>query len=49
MHYLDVNDLIANERLQKDTDKSHESILHVAVFDRLTGRDTVGDVQVDEL
>ena len=49
LRYLDVDDLVANERLQKNADETHESVLHVAVLDRLAGRDTVGDVEVDEL
>jgi len=38
---LNVDDLVANERLQEDADKSHETILHVTIFDGFTRRDAV--------
>jgi len=46
---LNVNDLVTNKRLQEDADKSYKPVLHVSVFDGLTRRDAVRDVQVNEL
>ncbi len=47
--HLDVDDFVSDERLQEDTDEAHESVLHVAILDRLARRDAVGDVKVNEL
>jgi hypothetical protein len=46
---LNVDDLVADERLQKHTDQSHQPILQVLVLDVLTGGNAIGDVQVDEV
>jgi len=38
---LNVDDLVANQRLQKDADESHQTVLHVTIFDGFTRRDAV--------
>ena len=45
---LDVDDFVADERLEEDADEAHQPVLHVTVLDGLARRDAVGDVQVDE-
>ena len=47
--YLDVDDAVADERLEEDADETHEAVLHVAVLHVLARRNAVGDVEVDEL
>lgn len=46
---LNINDLVSDQRLEEDADQPDQTILHVFVFDLLTGGDAVGDVEVDEL
>ena len=46
---LDVDDLVADQRLQKHAHQSHEAVLHVLVLDVLARRDAVRDVQMNKL
>jgi hypothetical protein len=41
---LNVDDLVADERLEEDAEKPDQPVLHVLVLDGLAGRDAVGDV-----
>lgn len=45
---MDVDDLVADQRLEEDADESHKPILHVPVLDGLTGGYAVGDVEVNK-
>merc|ERR1719375_569212 len=45
---LDVDDLVANQRLEEHADQPHQPILHVFVLDVFAGRDAVRDVEVNE-
>jgi len=47
--HLNVDNLVADERLEEDADEAHEPVLHVAVLGALAGVDAVGDVEVQEL
>ena len=47
--HLHIDNLVAYQGLQEDTDQAHKSILHVLVLDVLTGGNAVGNVEVDEL
>lgn len=46
---LHVDDLVADQGLQEDTDQPHQSVLHVPILDILARGDAVGDVQVHKL
>ena len=48
VHLLDVENLVSDEGLEEDADEAHESVLHITVFDRVTSRNAVGDVQMNE-
>lgn len=47
--HLDIDDFVPNERLQEDTDESHEPVLHVPILDGVACLDAVADIQVHEL
>ena len=46
---LHVDDPVPNQRLEEHADETHETRLHVLVFDILATLDTVRDVEVNEL
>ena len=46
---LDVDDLVANERLQEDADKTNQPVLHEPVLDVLARGDAIRDVQMHKL
>ena len=46
---LYVDDLVPDQRLQKDANEPHKPVLHVLVFDVFARGDAVGDVEVDKL